>query len=55
MIDVIIYYFKLIVGLCIGAWLIWMGITHAAELAYLFVTVINAIKVFVTTLVNGVV
>ncbi|MEU0467276.1 hypothetical protein ABZ215_25015 [Amycolatopsis sp. NPDC006131] len=54
MIDTIIGYAKWIIGLCIGAWLIWMGITNADTVANIIVTIVNAVKVFFTTLANGI-
>jgi hypothetical protein len=54
MIDTIIDWTKRIFFICIGAWLVWLGITHAAQVANIFVTVLDAVKIFFTTLANGV-
>lgn len=54
MIDTVANWFKALIWLCLAAMVAWWGITHAALLAHVIVTVLDAIKVFFTTLANGV-
>lgn len=53
-VDTIVAWLKFIIFAALVIWLVWLGITHSAEVANIIVTIINGIKTFFTTLFSGV-